>query len=90
MYHVYMMTSKDAVRAIRSVCGENQQIFATKIGLAIRSLAFYESGEREPDIRALYALLKRSENENQPKLADHFRSRIRICLGESGDDRIVI
>ena len=57
-----------AVKALRKHTRESQQAFATRLGISIRALAFYEAG-RAPTGKALAALARVAQSVGKHELA---------------------
>jgi DNA-binding transcriptional regulator YiaG len=79
------------IRRLRAHFNESQQIFATKLGLSIRSLAGYESQGRRPEDKALALFAKVAADEGLHSLANDFLNEIgtSLQLGEIRDGGIV-
>src|SRR5690349_11173891 len=65
-----------AVRSVREKLGDSQQTFAGKLGIAIRSLAYYES-DRVPRGRTLARLAQLANEAGLKSEEDLFRSAVR-------------
>ena len=50
------MTLPEAILTMRQAANKSQQVFATELGIATKSLQMYESGNRLPEPRTLLAL----------------------------------
>jgi transcriptional regulator with XRE-family HTH domain len=61
-------TIAEALRELRQHLGMSQQVFATKLGISIRSLAHYEKGHRKPRAEVLSRVVFLADNHGQPQL----------------------
>ena len=74
------MDLRKALKALRKHTRESQQAFSTRLGLAIRTLAFYEAGRR-PEPRVLILLARAAEDAGRRDLADIFLAALAQGLG---------
>jgi transcriptional regulator with XRE-family HTH domain len=71
-----------AVRDLRSLTGDSQQAFASRLGLSMRAIANYEK-DRIPTGRALYQLSILARELDRPDLADGFSSALSAQLKDT-------
>ena len=80
------MTIAQASAELRRRSGMSQQAFATELGLAIRTVARYESGAGRRGPRMLVRLYLAAVEHRQPQLGEIFR---RALCEELGVDTII-
>lgn len=71
----------EAIRELRQAYGLSQQAFATLFGMAIASIANYETGARMPDGAAAVKLYRAAELKKRDDLADAFVEIIYAAMG---------
>jgi transcriptional regulator with XRE-family HTH domain len=75
------MSISEAVRELRKAYALSQQAFATLLGMAIASVANYETGARVPDGAAAVKLHRAAEQKQREDLADAFVEIIYDAMG---------
>jgi transcriptional regulator with XRE-family HTH domain len=75
------MITQLAIRKLRHAYGETQQIFATRLGISISSLAYYEIGVRHPDLTAALKFSRAAEDIGREDLEKVFAEQVRADLG---------
>jgi len=74
------MTLNEAVRDLRKTCGKSQQVFATELGVSLRSYQMYEQAQL-PEPKPLWALEIAAMAIGRFDLADVFRSALISVMG---------
>jgi transcriptional regulator with XRE-family HTH domain len=74
-YYVVILNIYEAVLKLRTSTGESQQAFATRLGIAIRSLANYEK-DKVPPGRLLVKLLGVADENGLSDCAEIIRSQL--------------
>ena len=69
VFYVAPMTVNDATRELRRIAAKSQQVMATELGLATKSLQFYETGQRVPEPGKLLWLMAYADT-HAPDRAD--------------------
>jgi transcriptional regulator with XRE-family HTH domain len=62
------MTVAEAVRKLRELSGENQQYFATRLRMPLRSLQKYEYGDSTPEPQQLLAFAGEADRLDNDEL----------------------
>jgi transcriptional regulator with XRE-family HTH domain len=75
------MAIGEAIRELRKAYGLSQQAFATLFGMAIASIANYETGSRIPDGPAAVKLYRAAQQKKRDDLTDAFVEIIYESMG---------
>jgi transcriptional regulator with XRE-family HTH domain len=75
------MMINEAIRELRKAYGETQQYFATRLRIAIGSLAYYETGIRSPDLTAALKFSRAAADIGRWDLERFFEDRVYAELG---------
>jgi transcriptional regulator with XRE-family HTH domain len=70
------MTLPEAIRELRRVANKSQQVVATELGIAVKTLSMYESGQATPEPKNLMALAAYADRLDEDNL-------YRIFLGDA-------
>jgi transcriptional regulator with XRE-family HTH domain len=73
---LFYVVTPEAVRALRQSLGESQQAFSNRLGLALGSVAHYETGRRSPDLVVTLSLFNLASEVGRKDLADFFLQTI--------------
>jgi transcriptional regulator with XRE-family HTH domain len=76
-----------AVKALRLRAGLTQQAFASKLGIALVSVARYETG-REPTGKAISALYRLANEMNRHDLAKLFQERLATEISQESSRQL--
>jgi transcriptional regulator with XRE-family HTH domain len=77
------MDIQHAIRELRKAYGENQQYFATRLEIAMGSLAYYETGLRRPDLRAVLKFEYAADLIRRKDLRKIFANHVAADLGRN-------
>ena len=72
-----------AIREIRKHFGQSQEAFADRLGLSLRALASYESGDRKPTLPGMIQLMKTADAGGRTDLGTVFQKAAEKELGHS-------
>jgi transcriptional regulator with XRE-family HTH domain len=66
------MTLPEAIQELRRVAGKTQQVLATELGIATKTLQLYESGRALPEPKNMLALAAYADRLDNDNLYDIF------------------
>jgi transcriptional regulator with XRE-family HTH domain len=76
-----LLPVNEAIRELRAALGLSQQALATKLDMALSSIAHYESGRRTPEGTAAVKLYRAAMEAERQDLADVFLTIFHDAMG---------